>query len=122
LDFLSLGFLIPNPVPVRYPALEDAVRDRFLSFVLALCAVGVAAGLPACDRAEPAARAEAAAAEPLVVFSSQRDGNDEIYLMRVDGSDPVRLTFHTATDLRPDLSPDGRWVVFESDRSGRTNI
>jgi Tol biopolymer transport system component len=98
------------------------VRDRFPSIVPALCAVGVAAGLSACDRAEPAARAEAAAPEPLVVFSSQRDGNDEIYLMRLDGSDPVRLTFHTATDLRPDLSPDGRWVVFESDRSGHTNI
>jgi Tol biopolymer transport system component len=75
----------------------------------------------ACGSAEPRER-DADAAEPVVLFSSQRDGNDEIYRMRLDGNDPVRLTYHSGRNLQPEMSPDRRWVVFESDRTGHVNI
>src|SRR6185436_10174163 len=33
-----------------------------------------------------------------IVFSSMRDGNREIYVMRADGAQPRRFTNHAATD------------------------
>jgi Tol biopolymer transport system component len=61
-----------------------------------------------------------------VVFFSARDGhpNNQIYVMNADGSDPVRLTYDTASDVDPDLSPDGRQIVFTSNQteSGNNNI
>lgn len=37
----------------------------------------------------------------LIAFNSDRDGNDEIYVMNVDGSNVRRVTRHPATDLAP---------------------
>ena len=55
----------------------------------------------------------------LVAFSSDRadTGNLDLWVMQVDGSDPVRLTNDPADDRDPDFCPDGR-VVFRSDRQG----
>jgi len=54
-----------------------------------------------------------------VVFMSHRDGNWELYLVRLDGSGLRRLTHHPANDGLPAWSPDGRYLAFVSDRSGR---
>ena len=47
-----------------------------------------------------------------IAFSSDRDGNDEIYVMDADGSNPRRLTTDGGTN--PTWSPDGRHIAFES--------
>lgn len=52
----------------------------------------------------------------LIVFYSERDGDAEIYTMNPDGSDQRPLTENTADDYSPSWSPDGRRIVFESDR------
>jgi dipeptidyl aminopeptidase/acylaminoacyl peptidase len=39
----------------------------------------------------------------------------EVWLMRADGSDAVRLTSNGAVEGGAELSPDGRWVLFVSD-------
>ena len=57
-----------------------------------------------------------------IVFVSERDGNKEIYVMKVDGTDIVRLTNNTANDLAPASSPDGRRIAFTSDRDGDKGI
>ena len=57
-----------------------------------------------------------------VAFVSERDGNDEIYVMDADGSNPVRLTNNAALDLSPVWSPDGSKVAFVSDRNGNPEI
>jgi len=57
-----------------------------------------------------------------IAFQSNRDGNDEIYVMNADGSDAVRLTFDDHSDGAPDWSPDGQKIVFQSDRDGNFNI
>ncbi len=54
--------------------------------------------------------------EELIVFYSERDGDAEIYLMKPDGSEQTALTDNDADDYSPAWSPDGRLIVFESDR------
>jgi Tol biopolymer transport system component len=57
-----------------------------------------------------------------IAFTSRRDGNEEIYLMKPDGSDPVNLTNHPAADNLPTWSPDGQQLAFISDRSGKPEV
>lgn len=57
-----------------------------------------------------------------VAFYSARDGNNEIYLMDPDGSGQTRVTVHPASDVEPDLSPNGQSLVFTSTRSGNADI
>jgi Tol biopolymer transport system component len=51
-----------------------------------------------------------------IVYSSWADGN--IWLMESDGSNPRQLTSNAGRNFLPRVSPDGRYIVFESDRSG----
>ena len=50
-----------------------------------------------------------------IVFTSERDGNREIYVMNDDGSAPTRLTNDTsALDFSPAWSPDGATILYRS--------
>jgi TolB protein len=59
-----------------------------------------------------------------VAFTTTRDNPDflpiqnagEVYLMNPDGSDPQRITENEVYDAFPVLSPDGRKIVFDSNR------
>jgi Tol biopolymer transport system component len=51
-----------------------------------------------------------------IAFHSSRDGNNEIYVMNPDGSEQTRLTFESRNDQRPDISPNGKQIVFVSNR------
>jgi hypothetical protein len=57
-----------------------------------------------------------------IVFQSDRDGNNEIYLMNADGTGVTRLTNNLADDQRPVFSPDGTKIAFTTDRSGSHEI
>ena len=49
-----------------------------------------------------------------IVFSSDRDGDDEVYVMDIDGKNPRNLTNHPGSDYSPVWSPDGRRIAFLS--------
>lgn len=51
-----------------------------------------------------------------MVFSSSRTYNDEIYLMDLSDKSTNNLTDNDAWDGRPVFSPDGKTIIFNSDR------
>lgn len=53
-----------------------------------------------------------------VAFVTDRDGNEEIYLMNRDGSEPRRLTTNAGRDIHPYFSPDGKTLLYNSQRGG----
>ncbi len=51
-----------------------------------------------------------------IVFASARGGSvTNLWEMRLDGGQPVQLTFGDGNDLLPDVSPDGTMVAFSVD-------
>ena len=57
-----------------------------------------------------------------IAFHSNRDGNQEIYVMNPDGSRQINLTNNPAKDSNPSWSPDGKMIAFQSDRDGNQEI
>jgi hypothetical protein len=53
-----------------------------------------------------------------IAFASNRDGNWEIYSVNPDGSGLTNLTHNPGSDLSPIWAPDGRSLVFRTDRDG----
>src|SRR5687768_10244875 len=58
----------------------------------------------------------------VIVFVSQRDGDDEIYRVNADGGDLRRLTADPGQDIMPEWSPDGSRIAFASSRDGNLEI
>ena len=87
-------------------------RSRYPVAAIAVAAIVGSAGITGQSRGIPGS----------VAFYSARDGNNEIYVMDVDGSMPLRITEHSASDVDPAISPNGRDIVFTSNRTGNNDI
>ena len=57
-----------------------------------------------------------------IAFYSDRDGDDEIYVMNADGSDLAQLTENDSDDHDPAWSPDGGRIAFTSERDNDSEI
>jgi WD40 repeat protein len=57
-----------------------------------------------------------------IVFTSERDGNYEIYSMNADGSGLTRLTNSSVFEDTPSWSPDGTKIAFASVTPGGSHI
>ena len=58
----------------------------------------------------------------VIVFSSPRKGNGDIYQINRDGSRRIRLTNSPAFETDPIFSPDGSTIAFAREADGRRHI
>lgn len=70
----------------------------------------------------PAASSRTASGDLLVFERKLGRGKEDLYLVPAAGGVERRLTDDPAVDLLPRFTPDGRSVVFSSDRSGRFQL
>lgn len=54
----------------------------------------------------------------LIVFTSNRNGNGDLYLINSDGTGERRLTNDPADDGAATWSPDSTQLIFDSNRDG----
>lgn len=57
-----------------------------------------------------------------IAFQSMRDGNPEVYLMKINGSEVKRITHSLGFDGIPKWSPNQKQLAFNSSRSGNPGI
>src|SRR5690349_10776061 len=51
-----------------------------------------------------------------IAFTGQYDGNVDVFVMPADGGEPKRLTWHPGADIATGWTPDGKKVLFHSNR------
>src|SRR5215472_9594336 len=52
-----------------------------------------------------------------IAFSSNREGNYDVYVIPAAGGKPRQLTYHSADDNVVGWSPDGKKILFQSSRA-----
>lgn len=57
-----------------------------------------------------------------LVYSAMANGSADLWLMRADGQEQRQLTVNAATNSAPAVTPDGRSIVFISNRDGAFQI
>ena len=57
-----------------------------------------------------------------IIMSFAKDGNSDIYTMDLETRVVERITNHSSIDTSPSFSPDGKFIAFNSDRSGLQQI
>jgi Tol biopolymer transport system component len=57
-----------------------------------------------------------------IAFSSDREGNFELYVVDADGGNARRLTETTSNEAEPAWTPDGRQIVYQTDAAGATQV
>ena len=57
-----------------------------------------------------------------LLYTSTANGNSDIWIMNADGTSRVQLTTDRADDRVPMVTPDGRYVVFVSERGGSRGV
>jgi len=63
-----------------------------------------------------------AAGRTLAFASTRNSARPDIYVKSVGGAAVTQITSDTASDIQPEFSPDGRRLVFASDRKGNFDI
>ena len=59
---------------------------------------------------------------PALAFTTDREGNDQIYVVDAAGTDVLNLSNNAANDDWPSWSPDGSKIAFHSDRDGNFEV
>jgi Tol biopolymer transport system component/serine/threonine protein kinase len=58
-----------------------------------------------------------------IAFDAQTaDGHRDVFVIDAAGGPPQRLTLYPSDQVRPSWSRDGKWIYFQSNRTGRAEI
>ena len=57
-----------------------------------------------------------------LTYCAERNGQYDIYTIRIDGSDETQLTNNTGLDDGPEYSPEGQYIWFNSTRTGLMQV
>ncbi|MDH3494388.1 MAG: hypothetical protein OEM82_12610, partial [Acidobacteriota bacterium] len=60
--------------------------------------------------------------EDRIVYAKTQNGNADIWMMNLAGSENVQLTSEPTADYDPVVSQDGKRIVFRSNRNGRLTL
>jgi serine/threonine protein kinase/Tol biopolymer transport system component len=57
-----------------------------------------------------------------ILFTSNPDGNNDLFQVDSQGGAPQRLTADSSNEVAAEISRNGRWIYFHSDRTGKKQI
>ena len=57
-----------------------------------------------------------------IVFTSSKSGNEDVFIMNIDGSGLTQLTDNPSNDMYPQVSPDSKKILYTSDINGTWQI
>jgi Tol biopolymer transport system component len=60
--------------------------------------------------------------QEVIIYTTLRPSNQDIYLVDGPDAEPRRMTGHLGLDYNATFSPDGRWLVFTSERDGNVDL
>jgi len=114
---------IANSGIATFPEIEQGSHDLELSDIASNCSVQgqnprsvtISAGDTTSTTFDVSCQT---VADGKIAFTSDRDGDVEVFMMNTDGSSPTKLTNNTAGDISGPISPNGTKIAFVSDRSG----
>ena len=118
-----------QPTERHLPFLRRVMNGRLLRCCLiglvgAMMMTGCFPRLPTNQAAQQPAATDASFSPDgsEILFAANHDGDLEIFVVNVDGSDQRQLTDNGGQDFFPSWSPDGQTIVFSSDRSGAVEL
>jgi Tol biopolymer transport system component len=106
----------------RSSPVETKILSAFIDVHRRLKIVHLAALLLLFILAGAAADADRKTQPDRLAYMTFQSSNWDIYLFSQPGKAPKRLTDYAGLDYDPAVSPDGRWLVFTSERRGNPDL
>lgn len=95
---------LKKPESFAFLNVAAAAVARFSAHLFLLATMSAATTVSVCAQGLPA--------DQPILFSANREGNEDIYKMSVDGNNQQRLTDATESDSQAKWSPDGKKIVY----------
>jgi eukaryotic-like serine/threonine-protein kinase len=96
-----------------------AIQYEYQSNLWVVPAADAGGARPLANKKHESYRALSWTPSGAVVYVTSASGNRDIWVMNGDGTEARQLTRNSGANLLPDASPDGRYILFSSNRAKR---